>query len=586
LSSLLALAIGETSLLAQAPGSTAQEPEVHAIGVKEKITVRSRTGKAIRQVVVAREKVISVAPVDPMQPSVLQITGEAVGETRVTLVTDPPDEATYLVIRVVPDLSSIQAALARQFPLARVTLTSAGTGVIIIAGYVDAAEDVDAIVQFVQGYGYRLVVNHIKVGGVQQVQLEVCVAQVNRTELRQLGFNFLTNSNSNYFGSTVNNIILNPDITAIDRAAPIGLYNTPPVLNDPFVNPQGANLFFGLITARSSFLGFIDALRTENLIKDLANPSLVTLSGRPATFTVGGEQPFGTAGAAGISGGGGAGISFKEFGTRLTFLPIVLGDGRIRLEIETEVSGVSNPNVADGTNVVAPSFATTRLHNTVELGNGETLALGGLIQTSISGNTVKTPIIGDVPFFGALFRRVVYSELEREYLIIVTPRLVDPLDCSQRVTKLPGQETRTPTDFELFLEGILEAPRGPRELCPDGCYRAAHWWSGPFCDPPGPELCPGGRCGGVSGGMFHPGCSGCSGGVQTVPMGATTRPEAMPPMATPADATQPHVSKSSVTRAVLLTAEPAPTPAVAPNRPAPVFDGRPSQGGAPTTVEP
>jgi pilus assembly protein CpaC len=245
----------------------------------------------------------------------------------------------------------------------------------------------------------------------------------------------------------------------------------------------------------------------------------------------------------------------------------VLGDGRIRLEIEAEVSTIANANVAGvgNPNIVAPSFNVNRIHTTVEMGNGESFALGGLLENQVVATTSKVPVLGDLPFFGAAWRQVNYREREIEVLVMVTPRLVDALDCSQRVTKLPGQETRTPTDFELFLEGILEAPRGPRDLAPDGCYRAAHWWSGPFCDPPrgclaGPGNGGCSSCG--NGGSFGlpGGCSGC-GTMPMAPVGApmSSRP-AMPPMAVPTDApastTSSAKSGETVSRAVMLTPEP------------------------------
>jgi pilus assembly protein CpaC len=150
-----------------------------------------------------------------------------------------------------------------------------------------------------------------------------------------------------------------------------------------------------------------------------------------------------------------------------------MGNGRIHLEVEPEVS---NLNPAFGTAIsgtIVPGRDTQRVHTTVELEDGQTFAIGGLIQRNIIGTTTKVPILGDLPFVGVAFSSKSFDEKETELVILVTPRLVDAMACNQLPKYLPGDETRSPDDFELFLEGILEAPRGPREVFPDRHYRPA-----------------------------------------------------------------------------------------------------------------
>src|SRR5207247_2600861 len=115
-----------------------------------------------------------------------------------------------------------------------------------------------------------------------------------------------------------------------------------------------------------------------------------------------------------------------------------------------------------------------RVRTSVEIEDGQTFAIGGLIQNRIQGNIRRTPILGDLPFIGAAFVSTRFEEQEEELVVLVTPHLVDPMDCSQLPHYLPGQETRSPDDFELFLEGILEAPRGSRKVCPERVYRPAY----------------------------------------------------------------------------------------------------------------
>src|SRR5262249_12013650 len=194
-------------------------------------------------------------------------------------------------------------------------------------------------------------------------------------------------------------------------------------------------------------------------------------------FLDGGEQAIPVP-----AGLGQVGVQFEEFGTRLSFVPIVIGDGRIRLEVEPEVS---NLDPAAGTTIqgtTVPGRATQRVHTTVELEDGQTFVLGGLIQNTIRGSTEKVPILGDLPFLGAAFSSKAFEEVETELVVMVTPHLVDPMDCSQSPKTLPGLETRRPDDFELFLEGILEAPRGQREVFPgNNTYRPAYK-NGPTAD--------------------------------------------------------------------------------------------------------
>ena len=169
-----------------------------------------------------------------------------------------------------------------------------------------------------------------------------------------------------------------------------------------------------------------------------------------------------------------------------TVLAIVLGFGMAWILSRTNV----------------PGRDTQRVHTTVELEDGQTFVIGGLIQHDVTGTTTRVPILGDLPFVGAAFSTKFFTEDESELLVVVTPHLVDAMSCEQAPKILPGQETRSPDDFELFLEGILEAPRGPREVCPGGQYTPA------FKNDPTAGLFP---CGGGKGGCGAGGCgaTGC-----------------------------------------------------------------------------
>jgi pilus assembly protein CpaC len=236
----------------------------------------------------------------------------------------------------------------------------------------------------------------------------------------------------------------------------------------------------------------------------------VTVSGRPASFLSGGEQAVPVP-----AGLGQVGVQFEEFGTRLNFLPIVMGDGRIHLEVEPEVSSL---NQAFGTSIqgtVVPGRTTQRVHTTVDIEPGQTLVIGGLIQHDVNGTSQKFPVLGDLPYIGAAFRAMSYTEDESELLVLVTPHLVDPMSCDQLPHFLPGQETRSPDDCELFLEGILEAPRGQRTAWVGHHYEAPYK-SGPSAGQyPCGGCCSNGTCGG-----------NCANGSCNAPAGQVVAPTA------------------------------------------------------------
>ena len=310
------------------------------------------------------------------------------------------------------------------------------------------------------------VINALRVAGVQQVQLDVVVAQVSRSEFRQLGFNFLSSRNSSFIGSTLTGLATQP--TAVGAGLASGASQGSTLAANGFVSSAtaAANIPFGVLNSNSGFLGFLQALRTESASKLLAEPKLTTSSGKQAFFQVGGEQAV----LSGASGVNGPGADFRIVGTTLSFLPIVLGNGKIQLTVNPRVR---SPNPALGITTsfgFVTGFDDKQVNATVEMETGQTFVIGGLIQNETRGTIIKVPVLGDLPFLGVLFSSKTFEETEQEVVILVTPYLVDPQFSDQLPKLLPGQETRSPDDFELFLEGILEAPRGPRKVIQDRRY--------------------------------------------------------------------------------------------------------------------
>lgn len=460
---------------------------------------------------------------DPKDPRAYLVTGVSAGLAHVTL-TDDMKNTEKIDILVTTDDRAIREARAREFIKHVQRTVPAATGIDVLVS--DQASTIigtapDAASRALIGQmassmlGPQPVINaislagqeiHVNVPRVQQVELEVVVALVRRSELRRMSFNWVENRANYFIGS----------ILGSTTATPLAF--TSQILTGLNASAQNAsgnpNLLFGFVQNRHSFLGFLEALRTEGLVKVLAEPRVVALSGKQSNIVSGGETPIVIATTVGSP----PTIQYKPFGTTVEFTPVVLENGKIQLDVFAELSNKNDANGVNLPGVVAPGFDTRRARGTVHIEDCQTFAIGGLIQNTVNGAIKKVPILGDLPFLGVAFSTKQYEESEEELLILVTPRLVDPMACNQLPRRLPGRETRSPDDFELFLTGILEAPRGPREVCPDGHFRAAH-----LNDPLGIYPC--GNNSGSCGGNRH--SSGCVGGACNQKHGAIYTPPAM-----------------------------------------------------------
>jgi pilus assembly protein CpaC len=454
-------AVVPTRLAAQ---TCSPEPRQLVVLLNGTVRLQMLTKKRIRAVTNPKEGVLTIRTIEG-DPTSIILVGVGAGITRLELEdVDGGKEVREVVVQA--DVEHLNAQLRRAVPLANITVTPVGNASVALSGYVQRAEDISVAAAIAQSSGFS-VINGLRLNGVQQVQLDVVIAQVRRTKGRNFGFNFLQNSRRQILGSTIGNLIQGAPTTAV--GVPSGVLQ--PATFGQVINsiPAQANLFGGVISNNDGFLGFLQALETEGLAKILSQPRLAALSGQPASFLVGGEQAVPVP-----AGLGQVGVQFEEFGTRLNFLPVVLGNGRIHLEVEPEVSTLDpNAGVAIAGATVA-GRATQRIHTTVELETGQTFVIGGLIQKITTGTTNKVPWLGQLPFIGAAFSTKTHTDDETELVVMVTPHLVDAQSADQLVKVLPGQETRTPDDFELFLEGILEAPRGPRPVFVNGRYIPAH----------------------------------------------------------------------------------------------------------------
>jgi pilus assembly protein CpaC len=259
------------------------------------------------------------------------------------------------------------------------------------------------------------VISMLKVPGEQQVMLKVRVAEISRTAMRELGLDFSVTKKSFSFASTLGN---------------------------------AGNLVALLDNKDVSLM--LSALSSNSYSKVLAEPNLVTLSGRPASFIAGGQ--FAVPTAVGVSGVQAATTFFQGFGTQVRFIPTVIDKDRIRLRVAPTFSTLNTANSVNG----IPGLNTRSVYTTVDMREGQWLAIAGLIQDQQQGSKVRVPFLGDIPIGSAVFGKNSVQRDETELLILVSPQLVHPLEPDAAPQVLPGMEVTEPNNKDFFLGGNIE----------------------------------------------------------------------------------------------------------------------------------
>ena len=387
----------------------------------------------------------------------LSLTAKREGLTKVTIQFSD-NSLTTIDVLVQPDYELLRKILKQTVPTANVVVTPAAGGAIILSGYVNRAEDADIVLKIASsavGGSTNNIINALQIGGVQHVLIDLVIAQVDRTEARLRGVSLGVNGTTFGISSVLGGL----------ATSNVGLG----VGGGSGITPgTAANVVVGIVPANAS--AAIRALRNEGLAKFLSEPKVITQSGRPALLRIGGQQA--TIGPS--SGINGPGVVLEQVGTQLEVLPIVFGNGKIYLEVNPQFRSVNFGRGILLNGSQTPGFNETSIRTSVYMEPGQTYAIGGLLETQVQASTSKVPYFGDIPYFGALFSDVSHNELETELVILVTPRLVDAMDCNQVPRRVPGKETRSPDDYELFLESLIEAPRGQRRPWQNGQFVAAY----------------------------------------------------------------------------------------------------------------
>jgi pilus assembly protein CpaC len=299
------------------------------------------------------------------------------------------------------------------------------------------------------------IINLIRVPGVQQVMLQVKIAEVDRTALRNMGATVSYRDSSN---RVLASVMGSSRPGASDDGSLFGL-------------ALGQQTTSFAILPNTSLKVAVDALRANRVLTILAEPNLMAMHGQKASFMAGGEFPVPVPQGGGLSNT--FTVEFKKFGVLLDFVPYIMDDGAIRLHVAPEVSTIDPTIGVVSAGISIPGVNTRRASTTVELRQGQTLALAGLLQVSLQANTNRLPGLGDVPYLGPFFSNNSHQRTEKELVILVSPQFVDAMEPHQ-VGPLPGCEVRDPDDHEFYMLNRIESRH------PGLNYRATNGWDDPL----------------------------------------------------------------------------------------------------------
>ncbi len=390
-----------------------------------------------------------IADVVPLDANTLLITPKKAGKTQL-ITWDENDTAQVMDIEVQTNLVELRERLAQLFPGSDIHADET-VGVITLHGQVhdlQTAKDVEQIAQAL--YGKEKVINLLEIGGGQQVMLKVRFAEVDKQAEYQLGFNF---GGTDGVSSWVGGMGVNP----------LGLTTGATSAASPGVSfPAGALTAAGMAGAGSfgatAFTYFINAMEQNSVMRMLAEPNLTAVSGQDAKFLAGGSIPYPVAQSSG--GGTVITIQWQDYGVSLDFCPVVLGNGRIRIKVAPEVSQLDYAHSITLDGFAIPALTKRNVNTTVELSEGQTFMIGGLLQNQVTASNSQFPVLGDLPILGALFRDVSYQRNETELVVMVTPELVNAMNPGE-VPQLPGERWRDPSPYDLYMHKDLGGEEVP-----------------------------------------------------------------------------------------------------------------------------
>ena len=393
-----------------------------------------------------------------LSPHEIYILGNITGCTTLTLWQNKKILAIY-DLEVAYDISRLKQKLQEVLPNEKNLRVFATQDSITLSGTVSSTANLSQAVALAEAYaGYvikveeeedskaqgkvtkvewarelRKVCNFLEVAGVHQVMLEVRVAEMSKSVINKLGINFSYTRGGDLGLSLLGGLVQLDELTDTTL--------------DLLVSPA-VNALFRFDKGGATWTGFVDALKEDGLVKILAEPTLIALSGQTANFLAGGEYPVPIPSEDGIA------IQFKPFGVTLSFSPTVLSEDKISIKVAPEVSELDFSIALQVGGYTVPGLSTRRAMTVVELADGQSFAIAGLLKETIRDSMSKFPLLGDIPVLGALFRSRAFQKNETELIIIITPHLVKPLDPAKQT--LPTDFYIEPDDTEIYLLGLMQ----------------------------------------------------------------------------------------------------------------------------------
>jgi pilus assembly protein CpaC len=431
----------------------------------------------------------------PMTDRRLYIQGKQIGTTNVSVFNQSMQLAGVIDVEVTPDTGNLQEKIRASTGSTAIRVGSSN-GQIVLSGVAGNAVAADRAVEVAKSMipeGGNIV-NAMKVAPSQQVMLRVRFLEVARSASREIGVNWFGANNGGNRGfrtglgaasaggrpgigatgpgfvDASGNPVPAPGSPAGSGAPGLPIFNTVgtllPTISGGPAAPFGVALA-SLATKGGSLDVTLTALETKGLIRRLAEPDLVALSGDTASFLAGGEFPVPTAQTTGTGGFPVITTEFKPFGVMLTFVPTVLANGIINLRLVPSVSELDFTQAIQTSGFIIPSITKREARTTIELRDGQSFAIAGLLQARNHRDISQLPWIGSVPVLGALFRSAAYQQLETDLVVIVTPHLVAP--------SVPGQRLASPldnylptNDVDFFLMGDMEQKKKFRDYITSG----------------------------------------------------------------------------------------------------------------------
>jgi pilus assembly protein CpaC len=422
----------------------------------------------IKRAAIVNEK---IAEVSVLSPKSIMVSGKAFGFTQMVLWNDNESQMIY-DIRVDVDMEQLAKLIKETSPQSTVKVSTLWDTV-VLSGNVPDAPTASRIIDLAKVFSTK-VQNQLSVAGSQQVLLRATVAEVSRGAVKALGLNGTFFGAKAFGGSNVGNI--NPTSIGLTEKTlvPINTPNQFQVTGGDIAVGSGTTMYFGLPKAQMEL--FLQAMQENSLVKVLAEPNLVAISGQQAEFLAGGELPIPTPNENGIA------ITFREYGVRLKFQPVVQAGQIIRLTVTSEVSEPDYTNAVQIEGYTVPGISKRTASTVVEVGSGQTFAIAGLLSDRVNNATNKVPGVGDIPVLGALFRSVNFERRESELMILITPDLASPMNAGE-ATYYPGKDVRPPNDWELYGLGVVEGKKETPETCMNEPKQPCYNPPGPLCGP-------------------------------------------------------------------------------------------------------